>query len=280
MLSSALEQHIRRNLPLEAKDHLGVVSRMWAVTDEHLIDGGWRMAELPVFIAGAIIGTRRAYVVSRRSQGGWAGAERRNSGQLHDDDMLCRWPIRAINLADASTHQRLPRAHRRAAATSSVAALEVERASSATDAWETVVLDGTQACWRFERSRRRLANGEIYRPGPRWPSWQPNTSEIGRTGSRLAALPFEEAVAGRSRRLGCFKYVHLLRESRRLPIRMTWLRWHRRPQWPKSKRSRSLQEKNAAQIHLLLPKIAYGTFNSLRTDDPTGCCAHTNLSHI
>src|SRR5262245_57084558 len=36
-VQDVLDAAVRRNLPLEATDHLGVVSRLWPVTDQHVI---------------------------------------------------------------------------------------------------------------------------------------------------------------------------------------------------------------------------------------------------
>jgi uncharacterized protein (DUF1015 family) len=51
-VQSALDEAIRRAPPLEATDHLGVVNRLWAVTDQHVasrVSGS--MGPKPVFIA-------------------------------------------------------------------------------------------------------------------------------------------------------------------------------------------------------------------------------------
>ncbi|VTS00078.1 DUF1015 domain-containing protein [Tuwongella immobilis] len=47
-----LEPHLHRNLPVQAVDHLGVVSRIWTITDETAIrEVSVLFAEKPVFIA-------------------------------------------------------------------------------------------------------------------------------------------------------------------------------------------------------------------------------------
>jgi uncharacterized protein (DUF1015 family) len=51
-VQEALDAAVRRSLPLEATDHLGVVSRLWPVTDQHVISTvTGLMGPKPLFIA-------------------------------------------------------------------------------------------------------------------------------------------------------------------------------------------------------------------------------------
>src|SRR5439155_17780680 len=51
-VQAQLNQVVRRALPLEATDHLGVVSRLWPVTDQHVVSSvTGLMGPKPVFIA-------------------------------------------------------------------------------------------------------------------------------------------------------------------------------------------------------------------------------------
>jgi uncharacterized protein (DUF1015 family) len=51
-VQSQLDQTVRRALPLEATDHLGVVSRLWPVTDQHVVSTlTGLMGPKPIFIA-------------------------------------------------------------------------------------------------------------------------------------------------------------------------------------------------------------------------------------
>jgi uncharacterized protein (DUF1015 family) len=52
LVQNQLDQAIHRALPLEATDHLGVISRLWPVTDQRIVSSviGW-MGPKPVFIA-------------------------------------------------------------------------------------------------------------------------------------------------------------------------------------------------------------------------------------
>ena len=77
-VQQALDQAVGRALPLEATDHLGVVSRLWPVTDQHvvsLVTG--LMGPKPVFIAD---GHHRYETALRYLE------ERREAGEVHDDE--------------------------------------------------------------------------------------------------------------------------------------------------------------------------------------------------
>src|SRR5713226_5422767 len=51
-VQSQLDQAVRRALPLEASDHLGVTSRLWPVTDQHVVSAvTGMMGPRPIFIA-------------------------------------------------------------------------------------------------------------------------------------------------------------------------------------------------------------------------------------
>jgi uncharacterized protein (DUF1015 family) len=51
-VQNLLDDAVRRALPLEATDHLGVVSRLWPVTDQHVLtEAAGLMSPMPIFIA-------------------------------------------------------------------------------------------------------------------------------------------------------------------------------------------------------------------------------------
>src|SRR5437773_1231163 len=51
-VQSKLDEALRRSLPLEATDHLGVVSRLWPLTDQHVVSSvTGLMGPKPIFIA-------------------------------------------------------------------------------------------------------------------------------------------------------------------------------------------------------------------------------------
>lgn len=74
--SGAVQAHldgaVRRSLPLEATDHLGVVSRLWPVTDQHVVSAvTGLMGPRPVFIADGHhrYETALRYLEERRAAG-------------------------------------------------------------------------------------------------------------------------------------------------------------------------------------------------------------------
>src|SRR5260370_20782600 len=77
-IQSHLDEAVRRALPLEASDHLGVVSRLWPVTDQHvgsIVTG--LLGPRPVFIAD---GHHRYETGLRYLE------ERRQAGEVRDDE--------------------------------------------------------------------------------------------------------------------------------------------------------------------------------------------------
>ena len=73
-----LDAAVGRALPLEATDHLGVVSRLWPVTDQHVVSSvtGW-MGPKPIFIADGHhrYETALRYLEDRRAAGDVPDAE-------------------------------------------------------------------------------------------------------------------------------------------------------------------------------------------------------------
>jgi uncharacterized protein (DUF1015 family) len=77
-VQSQLEQAVRRALPLEATDHLGVVSRLWPVTDQHVVSTvAGLMGPKPIFIADGHhrYETALRYLDEKRSAGEVRDAE-------------------------------------------------------------------------------------------------------------------------------------------------------------------------------------------------------------
>jgi uncharacterized protein (DUF1015 family) len=75
---SLLDEAVRRRLPLEATDHLGTVSRLWPVTDQHLVSQvTGLMGPKPVFIADG----HHRYETSLRYLD-----ERRAAGEVANDE--------------------------------------------------------------------------------------------------------------------------------------------------------------------------------------------------
>jgi uncharacterized protein (DUF1015 family) len=77
-VQAALDRAVSRALPLQATDHLGVVSKLWPVTDQHTVSAvTGLMAPRPVFIADG----HHRYETGLRYRD-----ELRAAGQLIDDD--------------------------------------------------------------------------------------------------------------------------------------------------------------------------------------------------
>jgi uncharacterized protein (DUF1015 family) len=77
-VQSQLDEAVRRSLPLEATDHLGVVSRLWPVTDQHVVSAvTGAMGPKPVFIADGHhrYETGLRYLEERRASGEVRDAE-------------------------------------------------------------------------------------------------------------------------------------------------------------------------------------------------------------
>ncbi|HMF14448.1 MAG TPA: DUF1015 domain-containing protein, partial [Gemmataceae bacterium] len=77
-VQSRLDAAVSRALPLEAVDHLGTVSRMWPVTDQHLVSAvSGSMAAKPLFIADGHhrYETALSYLEEQRAAGEVPNAE-------------------------------------------------------------------------------------------------------------------------------------------------------------------------------------------------------------
>jgi uncharacterized protein (DUF1015 family) len=77
-VQTELDNAVRRSLPLEATDHLGVVSRLWPVTDQHAISAvTGLMGPKPVFIADGHHRYETALTYLK---------ERREAGEVRNDE--------------------------------------------------------------------------------------------------------------------------------------------------------------------------------------------------
>jgi uncharacterized protein (DUF1015 family) len=145
-----LETHLRRTLPLEARDHQGVISRLWPVTDEHTIGATVSaLTDKPVFIADG----HHRYETSLRYLD-----EARAAGMVANDDAPANFVMMLlVSMADPGlvilpTH-RLVSGFPGLTAEKLKAALgthfTVERVASGKEACETIELDGSQALLGF-----------------------------------------------------------------------------------------------------------------------------------
>jgi uncharacterized protein (DUF1015 family) len=145
-----IEDSFRRTLPLEATDHLGVVSRLWPVTDERAVGSVLSgMADKPVFIAD---GHHRYETALRYLD------EARAAGTVTSDEAPANFVMMMlVSMADPGlvilpTH-RLVSGFPGLTADRLKAALSphftVERVGSGREAWETIELDGSQTLLGF-----------------------------------------------------------------------------------------------------------------------------------
>jgi uncharacterized protein (DUF1015 family) len=140
-----VESQVRRTLPLEATDHLGVVSRLWPVTDEHVVGtvvSG--MADRPVYIADG----HHRYETGLRYLD-----EARAAGLVASDEAPANFVMMMlVSMADPGlvilpTHRLVSgfpglTGDRLRAALAPHFAFEPQ--PSARDAWEVIELDGSQ----------------------------------------------------------------------------------------------------------------------------------------
>lgn len=147
---SRIDPLLRRTLPLEAKDHLGVVSRFWPVTDERVIGSVVSgMAERPVFIAD---GHHRYETGLRYLE------EARAAGQVANDDAAANFTMMMlVSMADSGlvilpTH-RLVSGFPGLTAAKLESALSphftLERVASGRDAWDAIEINSSQELLAF-----------------------------------------------------------------------------------------------------------------------------------
>jgi uncharacterized protein (DUF1015 family) len=140
-----IESQLRGKLPLEARDHLGVVSRLWPVTDERAVGSAISgMADKPVFIAD---GHHRYETALRYLD------EARSAGLLANDEAPPNFVMMMlVSMADPGlvilpTH-RLVTGFPGLTADRLRAALSphftFDRVASARDAWDAIELDESQ----------------------------------------------------------------------------------------------------------------------------------------
>lgn len=84
-IQSQLDEAVRRALPLEAADHLGVVNRLWPVTDQHVVSTiTGLMGPKPLFIAD---GHHRYETALRYLD------EKRSAGEVRDDEAAANFVL-------------------------------------------------------------------------------------------------------------------------------------------------------------------------------------------
>jgi uncharacterized protein (DUF1015 family) len=218
-VSTHLDAAVRRALPLEATDYLGVVSRLWPVTDQHVASAVMGlMSPKPVFIAD---GHHRYETGLRYLE------ERRAAGEVRDAEAATNFILMMlVSMSDPGlvilpTHrliEGLPEVRAERLAEILAPHFEVERVgvgeAGARETWEWIEADGSQellgfgtvadGVWQTARLRDteimgRLAAGHSS-------AWR------GLAVSVLHVLVLDHLLAEALKTKGQCRYVHLLRE--------------------------------------------------------------------
>jgi uncharacterized protein (DUF1015 family) len=214
-----LDNLVRRSLPLQATDHLGVVSRLWPVTDQHVVSAvTGLLGPKPVFIAD---GHHRYETALRYRE------DRRAAGEVRDDEAPANFLLMMLvsmsdpGLAILPTHRLvsgLPDLTADRLASLLAPHFHVERIGQgdkgARDAWELIEADGSQdllgfgtvadGIWQTARFRSPELMAE--RAASHSPAWRSLAVSILHVAVLDHLLP--QATGGKPE---C-KYVHQLRE--------------------------------------------------------------------
>jgi uncharacterized protein (DUF1015 family) len=205
-----LEPQLRRTLPLEAKDHLGVISRLWPVADEKAVGSVVSgMFDKPIFIADG----HHRYETGLRYLD-----EARAAGLIPNDEAPGNFVMMLlVSMADPGlvilpTH-RLVSGYPGLTAERLASALSphftFERVTSGREAWETIELDGSQSLLGFRTKADNVWQIARFSDPDLMASLAPDHSDDWR---ELAVSVLHVAAL---RKLGgspSCKYVHLLNE--------------------------------------------------------------------
>jgi uncharacterized protein (DUF1015 family) len=214
-----IDAHVRRTLPIQATDHLGVVSRLWPVTDQHLVSTiTGLLSPKPVFIADG----HHRYETSLRYL-----EERRAAGEVRDDEAPANFTLMMLVSMSDPGLIILP-THRLVSGIPDLTAdrlaeilgphFQIERIGQgdkgARDTWETIEADGSQdllgfgtvadGVWQTGRFKSPQIMAE--RAASHSPAWRGLAVSILHVGVLDHLLP--QATGSKPE---C-KYVHLLRE--------------------------------------------------------------------
>jgi uncharacterized protein (DUF1015 family) len=218
-VQSRLDDAVRRALPLEAVDHLGVVSRLWPVTDQQAVSAvTGLMGPRPVFIADGHhrYETGLRYLEERRAAGEVPNAEAAPNFilmmlvSMSDPGLLILPTHRLVSGLPGLTADRLR------AALASHFELETvgQGEQGARDAWDLVQADGGQdvlgfgtvadGIWQIARFRSPQLMAEL--AAEHSPAWR------GLAVSILHVVVLGKLLAGTEGGRPECRYVHLLGE--------------------------------------------------------------------
>ncbi len=218
-VTQALDAAVGRSLPLQATDHLGVVSKLWPISDQHAISTvAGLMGPLPVFIAD---GHHRYETGLRYLE------EQRQAGEVRDEESAANFILMMlVSMSDPGllilpTHRLvsgLPELRAEQLAEILGEQFQVERIGQgergARDTWDLIEADGGQNVLGFGTvadgvwQLARLNNMEMMErlAADHSPAWR------GLAVSILHVLVLDHLLAGKLSVNGQCQYVHLLRE--------------------------------------------------------------------
>jgi uncharacterized protein (DUF1015 family) len=218
-VSRHLDAAVARALPLQATDHLGVVSKLWPVTDQHVVSTvTGLMGPQPVFIAD---GHHRYETGLRYLE------ERQAVGEVRDDEAAANFILMMlVSMSDPGliilpTHRLvsgLPALTAEQLAKVVQDHFQVETVGrgeqGARDTWELLEADGTQEVLGFgtvadgvwQTARLRSPDAMARLAAEHSPAWR------GLAVSVLHVLVLDHLLPGKLGTKGEYKYVHLLRE--------------------------------------------------------------------
>jgi uncharacterized protein (DUF1015 family) len=144
-VQAKLDAAVARALPLQATDHLGVVNRLWPITDQHVHNAISRiLSSKPVFIADG----HHRYETSLRYLD-----EKRQAGEVAGPDAPANFVLMMLVSMQDPGLVILP-THRLVSGIGAMNAVqlksilgshfELESVGSAREAWETIEADGSQ----------------------------------------------------------------------------------------------------------------------------------------
>ena len=218
-VQQALDAAVGRALPLEATDHLGVVSRLWPVSDGHILSRmSGLMAPKPVFIAD---GHHRYETGLRYLE------ERQGAGEVRDAEAPANFILMMlVSMSDPGlvilpTHRLvsgLPGLTAGRLAELLAPHFQVERAGAgdqgARDAWETLEADGGQDLLGFGTVADGVWQTARLRPSPLMERLAPDHGPAwrGLAVAVLHVLVLDHLLAPALNAKPQCRYVHLMRE--------------------------------------------------------------------
>jgi uncharacterized protein (DUF1015 family) len=219
-LQDVLDRAVGRDLPLEATDHLGVVSRLWPISDQHVVSQVTSLlAPRPVFIADGHhrYETGLRYLEDRRAAGEVPNDEAAPNFilmmlvSMSDPGLLILPTHRLVSGFPGLTADRL-----RAALAPHFEVEEVGRGDrGAADAWELIQADGGQDLLGFGTTADGVWQTARFRAPRLMEELAGNHSSVWRAlaVSILHVLVLDHLLPrALSARPSC-RYVHLLREA-------------------------------------------------------------------